>query len=186
MKRRIPLLAPLALLPLLHAARAPEAAPALGPGSVLAMHVRLFAAAERASAEEVRSLLFDGQEMGWIFEGDGKDGRPGVFQSFLPSGSGTARIDGQEDATGRLAAWAAGWKHEVGTAWADCGSGALSFCAFELTRSRGAGEEATSERWHGTSLVTYEDGKGEDQGWKIRHLHLSPADPEAVQAGRKL
>jgi hypothetical protein len=180
MQRRFLLLVPLALLPTLHAARAPAAAPALGPGAVLDMHEALLAAAEHGAVVELQGLMFDGGELGWCFEAQRKDGHPGVFQSYLPSdtgsagNAGSARVERQDDAGARLAAWGLGWKPEIVAAWADCGSATLSFCAFELVRKRGAGAEAEIERWLGTSLVSYQDGA--EAGWKIRHLHLSPAE----------
>ena len=180
MTRRISLLAGGAVLALaltwtLSAAR--PAAP--GPGAVLHMHERLFAALDRGDVERVRSFLAPSVR-GATWDGEGGWEAPRGFLAYLPDADGQGvAAENEREGVEQLMAWSreaasqkgAGWKTEITRAWSDCRSADLSFAMLEFERTRPSQDGLERERYRSTSLVSHKKG-----GWVAWHIHISPQD----------
>lgn len=151
-------------------AAAMRPAPPIGPGAVIEMQRELFAAIDAGDTERALAFLHEDMHMqrSW-----GK--RPCTL--FLPeSGEGTttARDHAQSRAAlRRFVEEGKGWKTEVTEATADCSSEDVSWAVLELTRRREVEGREVERRLRATALVTYDDG------WKLTHWHVSPADAPA-------
>jgi hypothetical protein len=173
MKR--PFLAFAALLPLASTALISGAAPASGPGAVLAMHEELFAALDRGDVEAVRAHL--GQTpMGADWTAAGGWTEPPGFLAWATEGGGKGfSATSREDGLRALLAWGGegskggdGWTTKITHAWSDCRSADLSFAALEFERTRTVGGTTETARYRSTSLVSH-DG----ERWVLWLFHAS-------------
>jgi hypothetical protein len=151
-----------------------SAAPSVpGPGAVLEMHRRLFAALDAGDLERAREHFVEHRQ-GASWTADGGWTEPRGFQALLLDGEGRAvEAAAPADAVSALAAWsrgAEGARTKVLGAWTDCASAELSYAILELERSEPRADGAEIRRYRLTSLVSHRNGR-----WVIWHVHLSPA-----------
>ena len=161
-------------------AAAATAPPLYGPGGVLAMHVRFFAALDEGDMKTVASILAESPAgLTWsLDETGGEWGEPRGFQAFLVDHQDEPRsCDKKSQALKWLQVWSqgtveAGGRREtrITDGWMDCPSGALSYAVLEFERSTTAGDRVDVRRYRSTSLVSHTKA-----GWKLWHLHVSPA-----------
>ena len=159
----VPVLAILALT-----ANSP-AAPAPGPGAVIAMHKAMFRAIDGGDLEGALGFLHADMDMDRDY-----GQRPCTL--FLVGDEGApVSADGFAASNQLLADWldsgASGWKTRITSAHDNCLSGELSYAVLEFERTRATKLGTETRRYRSTSLVTY------DEGWKITHWHVSPAGP---------
>ncbi len=179
--RMIALLAALAASALLLLTPRTDAArPVPGPGAVIHMHERLFAAIDAGDVDAALGFLHADMNMKQEW---GK--RP--CQLFIAEPSGVAFgardhaesrellarfVKEQKAKGGRM-------KTEVVSLSTDCHSGELSYGVMELVRTRTEGKQVTEERWISTALVTH------DGDWKLTHWQLAPAPPAAKKTAQR-
>lgn len=174
------------LTPLAAAATAP---PLYGPGGVLAMHQRFFTALDGGDVGTIGSIL-TGSPRGLTWSSDDKEdkraegderggwGEPRGFQAFLYDHKDQPRnCDKESRAVKWLSVWSQNtvepggrWKTRITDAWMDCPSGDLGYAVLELERTYTTEDRIEVRRYRSTSLVSYTPG-----GWKLWHLHVSPA-----------
>jgi len=179
--RTIALLAALAASALLLLTpRGDAARPAPGPGAVIHMHERLFAAIDSGDVDAALGFLHTDMRME-----DEWSKRP--CQVFIAEPSGVALgarnhaesrellarfVKDQKAKGGRV-------KTEVVPLSTNCYSGELSYGVMELVRTRTEGKQISEERWISTALVT------EDGGWKLTHWQLAPAPPAEKKTAQR-
>lgn len=136
---------------------------ARGPGAILAMHRKLFAALDKGDAEAAASFLK----------------KSGFFRTelFLCDERGRqVKARGIEPSRSLVAEWAERRRVEGGT-WAtkilesnpDCHSPELGYMTMEFEVLHDKDGRRTRKRFRSTSLVTYADG-----AWSLFHWHVSP------------
>jgi ketosteroid isomerase-like protein len=150
-----------------HASPAP-----LGPGAILEMHTRFFKAVDSGDADAVRAF-FDGESDAPSFLCDAS-GKPVRAQNAKIAGDELARLAAQTKRDG-------GYTTSMTVCKCDCPSGPMAYAVLELERKPLA-KDGAAQHWRATSLVKYE----KDGGWKLFHLHLSPADaPSEIKVANK-
>jgi ketosteroid isomerase-like protein len=170
-------LALLALVPVTFLFR-PAAAPAVGPGGVIDMQVRLFRALDTGDAAAAAAFV-DTDPNGGL--ADGQDGGLQTPSVFLLDAQGAPIVaHGAENVKKLLAAQAQAskdggpeWTTRILRSRADCYSGDLSYAVLELERSRGV--KGGVHRYRSTALVRH----AKDGGWKLMHWHVSSAEAPA-------
>ena len=166
----------LALLALAPASATPQPAP-LGPGGVLELHEKLFAALDKGDAAAVKTML-GGHKRGLVHKDDRWAQEGLTMRTFLVDGKGTPRSgDGVEAAVKLLFTWDGAskknprWKTTILEGWMDCPSEEISFATLQFERTRTVGDEIQTKRYRSTSLVSHTK-----RGWKLWHFHVSPAE----------
>ncbi len=149
--------------------------PLSGPGAVLEMHEKLFAALDRGDLETVRAHLGE-TPMGAEWSAAGGWTHPPGFLAWGSEGNGKGfAAESREDGLRSLLAWGSegtkgggGWSTKITRAWSDCHSPELSFAALEFERTRTVEGKSETVRYRSTSLVSYEDGR-----WVLWLFHAS-------------
>ena len=151
----------------------------LGPGAVIELHERLFAAIDRDDREAIASMLMESSA--GIEQGEsGEWLEPAGFLVFGWGAAGPlAAARDPQAGVAALASLAEGpdksadrWRTKIERAWADCDSERVSYAMLEFRRERTHAGQSEVRRFRSTSLVAYTK-----TGWKLWHLHVSPAAP---------
>jgi hypothetical protein len=164
----------------LLATRTPAAAPAaVGPGVVLDMHRRFFAALDAGDAEKALAFVDTSSEGGFADGEDGGIARPDVM--WLDEHGLPEHAHGLDAVRGLVARHAKAsvdggpaWTTKIVKSRSDCYSAELSYAILEFERSRGV--KGGTRRYRSTSLVRHAG----DQ-WKLLHFHVSAADAETAR-----
>jgi len=153
--------------------------PVRGPGGVIEMHERLFAAIDAGDTEAALAFLHVDMNMSSKSE---MTRRPCTL--VLPDKNGTASAAvGQAKSSKALASFigsqgSGAWSTEITSAQADCPSADASWAVLEIKRTRVREDGVTTERrYHSSSIVAH------DGDFTLTHWHLSPATPRTD--GRK-
>lgn len=158
--------------------RAAAAAP-VGPGVVLDMHRRFFAALDAGDAEKALAFVDTASEGGFADGADGGIARPDVMwldEHGLPEhahGLDAVRVLVGRHAKASIDGGPA-WTTKIVKSRSDCYSAELSYAILEFERSRGV--KGGTQRYRSTSLVRHAG----DQ-WKLIHFHVSAADDETAR-----
>ena len=149
--------------------------PVRGPGGVIEMHEKLFAAIDAGDTEAALGFLHADMNMKSRLEMTRRPctlvlpGRPIAVGQATSSKALAAFIESQGHGD---------WQTEIVRAQADCPSQDASWAVLEVKRTHTGEDGAVSEKRYNSSSIVAHDGD-----FTLTHWHLSPAEP--VPSGKK-
>lgn len=136
-------------------------APLAGPGAVIEMHERLFAALDRCDASAARAFVVESDVPVSLLLADA-NGRPAAADGVEAASALLARLAQERKSAGGT------FKTKILKSRADCVSERLSYGIFEYEVMHALDDKTTTQRFTMTSLVHWTK-----DGMKLFHAHAS-------------